>query len=64
MRTRPVPDNRKADNPPAHPEACPVCTKQSGNECGRLDCGKREHLTARQPDNLDQSGRVRPVYFR
>jgi hypothetical protein len=58
---RPIPQPRASDAP-VPPEACPICTKQSGTECGRLDCGKREHLTAGIPDRLSQEGRVLPVF--
>jgi len=61
---RPIPQTRAADAPAPQPDACPVCTKQSGNECGRLDCGKRKTLTAGIPDNLSHGGRVMPVLER
>lgn len=44
------------------PDRCPQCGKGGKNECGRVECARRERLTADVPEGLVE-GRVKPRFF-
>lgn len=47
---------------PDVPERCPTCMQKVRTECGRIECGRRERLTADEPVGL-VAGRVVPRFF-